>query len=514
MGAAKRLEGAVSNDRLRQLLGPASALLHPLYGLLLLLFACLPLLAIASQPLGIVLAAFSTYLLLMAVRLEQPWLQLTPLPPLTVVCLGAWIHSGIGGGIIAISTPSPGSAVAMGMWKHLPEAQLLWIIFCALNVLTFLLRPPANAPAPRSEQQINSKALIRLTIACSIVALGSIAIGFISGTLDRNPSSYLYWVSQRWRPDSVLTMFARFRDVYFFLAPLAIFKARSNWRKALLLAIFLAYIAMALPLGGRGLLLWPFVYSCMGLWLTPIAPKNLRTALLATAACCIFMLPLIQAYKVQLISADHDRTSIPGRLEALQKAASNLNPFSSGTTSQLYPLGSSMYGCIDALLFQPPASTRPRAGFHRMENILTAWIPELLVHKSSPLRDAHLIAAEASGLTRQEAESKTYTSHDCVTFGADLYWRGSWTAVALGSAAAAIFYRLISELWYRHCGWQSVQQILLLVYPATFITVYPFGSVGETAWLWMWDLPKYIILISLICLIADRLANNQQHTGK
>jgi len=79
--------------------------------------------------------------------------------------------------------------------------------------------------------------------------------------------------------------------------------------------------------------------------------------------------------------------------------------------------------------------------------------------------------------------------------------------VALGSALAAIAYRLVSSLWYRYAGWTSSWQILLLLYPATFLTMYPAGSIGETAWLWMWDLPKYVALIGLVCFITGRLSH-------
>ena len=68
-------EPMAKNGRLRQLLGPAGVLLHPVKSLLLLLLACVPLVPFASQPLGVPLAAFSTYLLLMAVRLEESWLR-------------------------------------------------------------------------------------------------------------------------------------------------------------------------------------------------------------------------------------------------------------------------------------------------------------------------------------------------------------------------------------------------------------------------------------------------------
>jgi hypothetical protein len=34
--------------------------------------------------------------------------------------------------------------------------------------------------------------------------------------------------------------------------------------------------------------------------------------------------------------------------------------------------------------------------------------------------------------------------------------------------------------------------------------VYPAGSVGETAWLWMWDFPKYVVLIFITQQLARR----------
>jgi len=37
-----------------------------------------------------------------------------------------------------------------------------------------------------------------------------------------------------------------------------------------------------------------------------------------------------------------------------------------------------------------------------------------------------------------------------------------------------------------------------LVFPATFLIVYPAGSLGETFWLWLWDFPKYVVLIAFI----------------
>ena len=52
----------------------------------------------------------------------------------------------------------------------------------------------------------------------------------------------------------------------------------------------------------------------------------------------------------------------------------------------------------------------------------------------------------------------------------------------------------------------------VLVFPATFLIVYPAGSLGETFWLWLWDFPKYVALITLI-VFAKFGRNYYRHLG-
>ena len=500
--------------RLRQLMGPAISLLHPGYSLLFLIPAFAALLPITSQPSAIALAALSTYFLLMAARIEKPWLSATPLPPLTVLCLGGWLRCGLGGTLIALSRPGPSAGLEAVMLRHLPETQLLWLTLCGSALVVFACFPAQSEPqAPSSPQAAGNQPLVNIALICGTVALGLILIGSVSGTLDRSPAPYLHWVVKRWRPDSVLVMFARFRDIFFLLAPLGIVKARHNWQKLMLILSFAMYVTLALPMGGRGLLLWPLIYGCLGLWLTPLSPKRLRAILLAVAATCLILLPVIQSYKVGLASFSNHRANLQERIET----ALAITSFD-GITLQTSPeilgsTGRALYGCVDALLFQPQSSTRPRAGWHRLDSLLTAWIPDLILPKTRPVRDGHLIAAEAGGATREQAESRVYTSHDCISLGGDLYWRGGWPIVVLGSALAAMAYRLVSNLWYRYAGWGSTWQILLLLYPATFLTMYPAGSIGETAWLWMWDLPKYVFMIGIICFITGKLPRKTASTS-
>jgi hypothetical protein len=504
MALARAAETGVSSPRLAQLLGPAAILLHPIRGLLLLLLGCLPLLPFASQPLGIPLAALSSYVLLMAVRLEQPWLAISPFPPLTVLCLGAWLRCGLGGILIALGEPMSLSNSSSGFWRHLPEAQLLWLVASGTAVVVFAAWPRQPRPPAITSQEADRQSVVALALACGVFALVALGIGVAAGTLDRNPSSYFFWVSQRWRPDSLFTMFARFREVFFLLAPLAIWKTRSTWIRMILVAILFTYTILALPLGGRGLLLYPLIYTCAGLWLTNISIKTFRLIICFILAISLMLIPSIAIYRSTNSFNTIRRDDFSGRLGHLGEAI-----ISTANQTKLPTLmtqtGISIYGCSEGFLFQDPAASRPRAGWHRMESLLTAWLPELVVPKKIPVRDGHIIAEEARGRSRQEAESMIYTSHHCISMGGDLYWRGGWPIVALGSILTAIFYRIMSGFWYLLAGWESSWKILILLYPCTFLTMYPFGSIGETAWIWMWDLPKYVVLVGLIYVISARL---------
>jgi hypothetical protein len=498
----------VAASRLQRLLGPAQVLLNPIISLVVLLLTSLLLIPLASQPLSVPLAAVSTYLLLMAVRLEQPWLSLTPLPPLTILCLGAWVRCGLGGLLLAFGSPLPLEASNSAFWRHLPEAQLLWLAVSGAAVVIFTCKPARLATSAIPSQDARPQPLVGLTIACGLFAITSISIGVFAGTLDRNPESYLYWVSQRWRPDALFTMLARFRDAFFLLAPLALVKAKRQWQRATILTMAILYPVMALPLGGRGLVLYPLVYAAFGLWLTAISAKTLRILIAITLMGCLVAIPSIESYRGTSGFTSPKEDSLGSRFTLLTNAIQT-----TATQVELPTLlnrtGASLYGCSDGYLFQEPALSRPRAGLHRMGAILTAWLPELLAPKAVPVRDAHIIAEEVRGRSRQEAETMPYTSFACISLGGDLYWRGGWPAVGLGATAFAIFYRLASGLWYQLARWASAWQILIIAYPATFLTMYPAGSIGETAWLWMWDLPKYIIFLGLIYLTTRWL--NRSH---
>ena len=68
--------------------------------------------------------------------------------------------------------------------------------------------------------------------------------------------------------------------------------------------------------------------------------------------------------------------------------------------------------------------------------------------------------------------------------------------------AAAV--QLLLRLWYRSASASgSSFQLLLLFFPATYLQSFPFGTVSETAWALLWELPKYLVLFLLLGTALD-----------
>lgn len=215
------------------------------------------------------------------------------------------------------------------------------------------------------------------------------------------------------------------------------------------------------------------------------------------------LLPLIESYKSELASQEKIET-VSSRSNTFISAAGRLVSSGLLTNGKYWGhIGRPIYGCIDALLFNESSSVKPRAGFVRIGNVFTAWIPGSLVPRRVPVRDAHVIAAEANGLSREEAERQDYTVHDCISFGGDMYWRGGWAWVVLGAGGFALMYRAFSMFWYRYAGNENWWGIILLLYPATFLQAMPLGSLGETAWSWTWELPKYVAIVGSVYLLGS-----------
>ena len=490
----------VDNDRIAQFLGPFAELLEPLKGFLFcfgLFFIALPLL---PRPLELAFCCWSIYLVIIAATIERKWFSLISLPPLFVVVLAGSVRWGLGGALILAGGEYPSKSFYQVFSQHLYQAQLLWAIFSTALVLVFALAHKSQIKYANNISKRLSNTNYQLVSKCAL-ATGAFTLlyvltGVLSGTLDRSGVAYSYWVAKLWRADSLFVIFLRLKDVFFFIAPLAINSTNNTRIRVGVIVVLIASIGTVFLTGGRGIILYPLLYLIFGLWLTPLKPRLMRICILLFLVISLALVPAIAIYRSTPGFAQSSRFDISQRIKLISEAIVNYD--SLDLKSRIQNTGGALYACSDPYLFVDPALSATRAGLVRINRLWQTWLPTMVAPNKASLRDAHMIAAEITGTPRIQSENQKYTSFMCVSYVGDLYWRGGWLWVVSGSLIFSLFYRFISQFWYKLAGTSGLWNLFALVFPATFLIVYPAGSLGETFWLWLWDFPKYVVLIAFI----------------
>ena len=493
--------------RLQQLFGQASSLvLQPQRSALACLGAWLVSLPLTWQHPWLALLGFTAiWCLTVSLWLEAPLLQSLPLPPLTVLLLGLCLRWGLGPLFLA-SVGSGGDSFVEIWVRYGPPAQLLWLCLTAALLLLALPQRRAIAQAARTQPQVAwlLEAVNRPRLRSQLTALAAlfslymaayISLSLLSGAFDRQSDVYLRWTQQLWRLDTPLAAFSRLRDLWFLLFPLWWRLLNRKWRWVLC-AELLAFLAATLLSGSRGLLFYPTLLVLFGLWFVSSDPRRLRPLALVFVVLVLVLSPLI--FVVRDSTAFQRAESWGGRLQSVGLILMQPEPL----LAKARWLGRDLYACHDPYLFTPENRDQPLAGSRGLGNLAYLWLPKHVVPGRPVIFDGHLIAKQ---LQRVQPSAWSQVWFPCFSLPADLMRRWSVPGLLLGSLATAGFVQLLFSLWYRNISTSgSTFQLLLALLPATYLQSFPFGTVSETAWFLLWELPKYLFVYWAIGAVVDR----------
>lgn len=494
-------------SRLQQLFGPASLwLLNPMRSAVACVLAWLLSLPLTWQHPFLALLGFSAmWGLTVALWIEAPLLQALPLPPLTVLLMGLCLRWGVGPFLLAVG--GSGGDPFVEIWiRYGPPAQLLWLSLTAALLFLAMAQRRAIAAAVRN-QPISSwldEAIHHPRLRRQLTALASllsfymafyITLSMLSGAFDRQDDVYIAWTQQLWRLDTPVAAFSRLRDLWFVLFPLWWRLLSNRWRWFLGVEM-LAFLAAALVSGSRGLLFYPALLLLFGLWFILREPRRLRRVALVLAVLILVLSPVIYVVRE---SSDFQRSeNWSGRFEAVGTALRQPDLL----LGKARWLGRDLYACHDPYLFTPENRNQPLVGERGLRGLLFLWIPKHVLPQRPVLFDGHLIAKQLQGVS-QSAWSEVW--FPCFSLPADLMRRWAVPGLLLGSLLVAGFVQFLFRLWYRNVSISgSTFQLLLLLFPATYLQSFPFGSVSETAWSLLWELPKYLVVFWLLGVGVDR----------
>ena len=499
-------------SRLQQLFGPASPwVLQPQRSAVACVVAWLLSLPLTWQHPWLALLGFcAIWGLTLALWLEAPLLQSLPLPPLTVLLIGICLRSGLGPLLLAVG--GSGGDPFVEIWiRYGPRAQLLWLSLTAVLLLLGLSQKQLIVCAARTQPrwswlvQASHQSRFRSqlkALACllSIYMAFYITLSMLSGAFDRQFEAYANWTQQLWRLDTPVAAFSRVRDLWFLLFPLWWRLLSGLWRWLLGVEL-VAFFAAALLSGSRGLLFYPALLLLFGLWFVLNDPRRIRHLAVALAVLFLVLSPLI--YVVRDSSAFQRADNWTGRVQAVGLTLMQPEPL----LEKVRWLGRDLYGCHDPYLFAPENRDNPLAGTEGLGSFLYLWLPRHLMPQRPLIFDGHVIAKGLQGLGLEGREMW----FPCLSLPADLMRRWAVPGVLLGSLAMAGFLQLLFRFWYRKISISgSTFQLLLLLFPATYLQSFPFGTVLESAWAVFWELPKYLLVFWLVGAGIDRYLDRSE----
>ena len=491
-------------SRLQQLFGPAWPwLLQPQHSALACVAAWSLSLPLTWQhPWLALLGLCAIWGLTVALWLETPLLQALPLPPLTVLLIGLCLRWGVGPLLLAVGG-SGGDAFVETWVRYGPPAQLLWLVFTAVLLVLALPQRQLIARSALSQPQStwlqeaisNPQLRSQLTVLAALLSIymaAYIILSTLSGAFDRQLEAYLSWTQHLWRLDTPVAAYSRLRDLWFLLFPLWWRLLTRPWRFLLALELF-GFLALALLSGSRGLLFYPALLLFFGLWLVLTDLRLFRRLALVLVTLALVLSPLI--YVVRESPPYQRAESWAGRLQAVGVALMQPEPL----LARARWTGRDLYACHDPYLFKPENIDLPPVGARGLESLPYIWVPKHVIPEQPVIFDGHLIAKQFQGVPLDMAW------FPCFSLPADLMRRWALPGVFLGSLLAAGLVQFLLRLWYRTVNVSgSTFQLLLLLFPATYLQSFPFGTVLETTWALLWELPKYLVLFWLVGAGVDR----------
>lgn len=501
-----------NRDRIGTVVEPFGWILQPLGCLFFCAIGWLISANLSTEAVGMAYIWIGIALIITCIQIERPWLNRLPFPPLTTLVLTLNLRWITGGVILLISENQAQHEIFINhIAKALPLTLLPSVFLVTLGWLInrkFIKKREGKIKRWDTNSSEFKDIILWITLITGIIAIGYIIVGAFGGTLDRG-ENYARWAGRFWRPDTVLSALIRLRDLFYICLPLAIWQNRKSKSITLALSVpALTTLLISLSLGGRGLVIYPVLLMIGGSWIAGINAKILKILLTSAFVSIIIFSLVIGNVRSSVEFKSASVFDLQQRFGALKDTLASINIDQSG---YLTHLGVQLYTHSDPYLFTKPASEQEPVGAKRLNNLLFIWVPRLLLPNRPEVNDGHLIANEIRNQPNHGLKEGRYRTFRNVSFGADLYWRFRWPGVVIGSSLFGLFYALVSRLWYQYASLnEKVYGVLIALFPSTFLQGPPLRSVSETAWNWLYELPKYFIVLFAIGLLIKFLLKSRK----
>jgi hypothetical protein len=434
--------------------------------------------------------------------LESKHLNYLLITPLTVIAIAEFIRIGVGVSMYVLGDESSFNPELAAM----QVAELIGLPFLALGYCLLTSKIPAFSLSSFKEDELVSnqlrieKLLVIIGWFFLLGALLSIVIGVATGSLDRAASDPFAAIASEKvdiNPSTIVTIlggFALFTTFGFTILPL-IFRNSYGITRILLVFCIFSYFILALATGSRGLIIFPLLYLGNGLWLWGGSAKKLKIGFLIAIMMALFLIPAMDSYRNSRLF----RSTSLGNVWERMQAYGEVETKDSLGLEGLKVTGAALIGTLnDTLIYEKTPNSIPHAGWENISNVFFFWLPRTIAPWKPQLLDGndiviHYLDGYFSG------------GFATISFNADMYRRFGWIGVAIGNFCFGLFYGMVIKYFFKiYHSTSPALGLLFMIYTFNFIQRLPQSTLLSTFWMWLWEVPKHLLIIYVIYLIAER----------
>ena len=453
---------------------------------------------------AIAVAAFGCFY--WCICIDRRHLDQLLLPPLVVLGVNHVLSSGLGLPLIWLGISSYGNLYE-GELQAVGLAQVAHAIAFPILIVGYKLgragSPSFSLGQNANEQNSTLRILSRIGWLLLVYYVIETVGAVVTGSNDR--SRILEFLDRGYGIWSWFKLFPRLSAIFYLLVPLMFLRTGKLGR----IVLICVKIGFGIVSGSRGVLLLPICFLFTGWWMFfPHTRSIIRFAILI-AALMVPYIVFVPFYRSTENFINTQQTNLAGRIGAISSGLALLGGEEIGGVVQL--TGESLHGVNDRQVFSKTPNEIAYAGWENIDRLKTFWLPSLIAPEKKSLLDGNEIV--------QAYLPENYIFGATISFTADMFRRFGWMGVVVGSLVIGIFHGRIYRFAFRmQRGPYRLYATLFVLYGISYLTSTPYQTMLETCWMWMWELPKHLLVLLLIIALAsvpsrksrsERIANDQ-----
>lgn len=442
---------------------------------------------------------------------ERAWLSRTFASPLFIISLGVYLRAGLGLGLLYF-TPHNIDDHFIKVWAtSISQLQLIWLplqlglLFYAICEQKILLRRYRisayySYPSQFARALSNRRSLNALYLALTIFFAVYLVASQLSNAFSRDFETYYFLTHLLWRFDTPTTALLRLRDIWLFITPIY-YRSLPYSLRLIPLMLLSVFFTSALLSGSRGLLLYPILLLTVGFAASVRSKQKIILLFLSLFTVALTLIPTIYVLRESpaFQSAQHPIERLKSILILPAQDLSSI-------IARLPYTGRDLYACHDPFLFEPANRKHLNYGWHSISAFPWLFVPRHFFPAQPPIFDGPIIAKRLQGVEPSRWSSVWFP---CISLPADLYRRFDIIGLLTGSLFTSIIVGFLSTLWKQLVTRNHIPgpfEFLLWSLPLTYIQSFPLGTLSETSWFLLWDLPKYLLVFFILSRVSTLIS--------